>query len=207
MKDAINVFFKEFAEKHLVPSVISIAGAIAVFLFLPSDYWMIVKIGSVLFFILVFCIIFLAVKLLVLCYQKLCKHRSGNERKKYYSQSALKSEKKDMEELWTAVDKLSPDDRQLLKKFLDSGNDPITKPSGSRYFGNSLLASNWVVSTEEYGDEEPPVVLSEHLKGKGIPVGVIGVGRSLVTKYKLHNDIFTALRNSKEKYGKISHFE
>lgn len=210
MKEAITAFCKEFAEKHFIPSIIAIAGAIASLLFLPADYWMIVKIGLILFIILVYCIIFLAVKFLVVCYQKLCAHIYANKREKYYNQSTAKDEKETMEKLWTEVDSLSPDDRKLLKEFLDSGNIPITKFSSSRYSGysvNSLLGSNWVVSTEEYGDEEHTVALSGRPNGKAIPVAGVSVGRSIVTKYKLHDEIFEALKYSKEKFGKISHFE
>lgn len=211
MKEAISEFCKVFAEKHLVPSIISIAGAIVALLFFPVDHWIIAKIGVILFFILAACIIFLAVKLVVFCYQKICAHKSGNERKKYYNQTAAKYEKKEMEELWTAVDKFGPDDRKLLKEFMDSDNTPIIRSSGARYFGNSLLASNWVVSTEEYdeehAEEDQPIVLSSNRKGLAIPIHSEFVGRPLVTKFKLQDDIYAALKYSKEKYGKISHFE
>lgn len=210
MKEAITEFCKVFAEKHLVPSVVSIVGAITALLFLPSDYWMITKIGKVLFFILAVCLIFLAIEFMAFCYHKLCAHKNSNEKEKYYNQSAARNEKQQMEELWTAVDKFAPDDRKLLKEFLENENTPIVRSSGSRYFGNSLLASDWVVSTEEYDDhaeEEPPIILPSHLKGKAIPICSDFVGRPLVVKYKLCDEIFAALKYSKEKYGKISHFE
>ena len=207
MWNAIVEFCKVFAEKHLIPSVISIVGAIISLIFIPSDYWIIVKIGKFLFFILVAGVDFLVVKFLVFCWHKFVSYKSDNDLKQYYSQNATKSEKKNIEELWTAVDKFSPDDRKLLHEFLESDNAPITRSSGNRYFGNSLLASNWVVSTEEYGEEEQPIILSEKLKGKAIPIGAMSAGRAIVVKYKLHDDIYSALKYSKEKYGKISHFE
>ena len=209
MKEAITEFCKVFAEKHLVPSVVSIAGAIAAFLFLPSDYWMITKIGKVLFFIFAVCLIFLAVEFMAFCCHKLCSHKNRNAKEKYYNQSAARNEQQEMEKLWTAVDEFAPDDRKLLKEFLENENAPIIRSSGSRYFGNSLLASDWVVSTEEYDDhaEEPPFILPSNQKGKAIPIYSDSVGRPLVVKYKLRNEIFTFLKYSKEKYGKISHFE
>ena len=208
MWGAITEFCKVFAEKHVIPSVIAVTGAIAALLFLPADYWMITKLGKMLFIFLASGVFFLLVKLLVFLWKKICQHRENIAEKQYYARSSQKNEKKDMEELWTAVDKFGPEDRQLLKEFLDSDNAPIERPAGVYFVGGrSLLGSNWVVSTEEYGAEEPHVILSEHLKGKGIPVGSFGVGRTIVTKYKLHNDIFIALKYSKEKYGKISHFE
>ena len=207
MWGAITEFCKVFAEKHFIPSVIAVTGAIAALLFLPADYWMIAKLGKKLFLFLASGSFFLLVKLLVFLWKKFSQHRENKAEKQYYARSSQKTEKKDMEDLWTAVDKWGPDDRQLLKEFLDSNNTPIYRTAGYRAAGNSLLNSNWVISTEEYGEEEPPVILSDRLKGKGIPVGSFGVGRSIVIKYKLHDDIFAALKYSKEKYGKISHFE
>lgn len=207
MWNAIVEFCKVFAEKHLIPSVISIVGAIVALVFIPSDYWIIVKIGKFLFFILVAGIAFLVVKFLTFCWQKIMSLKNGNDLKQYYNQNAIKSEKKNIEELWTAVDKFAPDDRKLLQEFLESDNAPITRSSGTRYFGHSLLASNWVVSTEEYGEEEQPIILSEKLKGKAIPIGAMSPGRAIVVKYKLNDDIYSILKYSKEKYGKISHFE
>ena len=207
MWGAITEFCKVFAEKHFIPSVIAVTGAIAALLFLPADYWMITKLGKLLFIFLASGVLFLLVKLLVFLWKKIGQHRENKAEKQYYTHSSQRNEKKRMEELWTAVDKWGPDDRQLLKEFLDSNNTPIYRTAGYRAAGNSLLNSNWVISTEEYGEEESPVILSDRLKGKGIPVGSFGVGRSLVTKYKLHDDIFAALKYSKEKYGKISHFE
>lgn len=207
MWGAITEFCKVFAEKHLIPSVISFTGTIALFLFLPKDYWMITKLGKFLFFILSSGLIFLAIQLIVFCYNKIVECKYGHEQKERYIHSALKNEKNDMESLWTVVDKFNPDDRKLLKKFLESENAPIERSSGYHYFGNSLLASDWVVSTEEYGEEEPPIVLSEHLKGRAMPLCSMGAGRSIVVKYKLRDDIFSFLKYSSEKYGKISHFE
>ena len=147
MWSAIVEFCKVFAEKHLIPSVISIVGAIVSLIFIPSDYWIIVKIGKFLFFILVAGVVFLVVKFLVFCWHKFVSYKSDNDLKQYYSQNATKSEKKNIEELWTAVDKFNPDDRKLLHEFLESDNTPITRSSENRYFGHSLLESNWVVST------------------------------------------------------------
>ena len=124
MWNAIVEFCRVFAEKHLIPSVVSIVGAIVTLIFIPSDYWMIVKVGKFLFFVLVAGVIFLGVKFLVLCWHKVMSYKNDNDLKQYYNQSATKSEKKNIEELWTAVDKFNPDDRKLLCEFLESDNAP-----------------------------------------------------------------------------------
>lgn len=209
MWTAIGGFLKVFAEKHLIPTIVSISGAIIAILYLPYDYWMIVKLGKILFLLLAFSMFFLVTKLIVFVCSKIysCVHRI--KRKEYFERSNVGNEKKNMEALWTAVDKLCPNDRDLLKEFLDSNNSPITKSSSTRYSGNSLLNSDWVVSTEEYGEDEEPAILSSNLKGKMILTNpdILSGCRTIIVKYKLREDIYLILKYSKEKYGKISHFE
>ena len=207
MWGAITEFCKVFAEKHLIPSVISVVGAITVLLFMPADYWMITKLGKMLFFFLVSGVFFLAVQFVLFCFRTYRQHRERVADNQYQIHSASQNEKIGMEELWSAVDSFDPDDRELIRGFLESNNTPIQRPSGTRYFGKSLLASNWVISTEEYIDDPQPTIISERLKSKGITAEIIGTPKTLVKKYKLCNEIFMALKYSKEKYGKISHFE
>lgn len=58
MPDSIGEALKIFLEKHLVPTVISVVAAIVALLVLPTDYWMIEKIGKTLFFFLVAGVVF-----------------------------------------------------------------------------------------------------------------------------------------------------
>lgn len=46
MWDAVGESLKVFFEKHLIPTVIAIVSAIIAVLMLPSDFWMIEKIGK-----------------------------------------------------------------------------------------------------------------------------------------------------------------
>lgn len=50
MHDIICEALKIFLERHLVPTVISVVVAIVALLVLPADYWMIEKIGKIMFF-------------------------------------------------------------------------------------------------------------------------------------------------------------
>lgn len=201
---------KIFLEKYFIPTVMAILVAIVVMLYLPGDYWMIEKIGRFLFFILVVGLAFLAIIFIIFCYQKICAKSDDNEARKYRNKVNDAEEKKAMDVLWSAVDRFSPDDRKLIKEFLVSGNKAIERSSGTRYFGNSLLNSDWVVHTEEYGEEEKyEVILSDKLKGKAIPVnpGFFENARPIIVKYKLCDDIYASLKYSMDNYGKISHFD
>ena len=65
MWEAIGQAIKTFVEKHLIPTVISVVVAISSFLILPSDYWMIERVGKVPFALLIAGISFLTIQLLI----------------------------------------------------------------------------------------------------------------------------------------------
>ncbi len=209
MWEAIGQAIKVFVEKHLIPTVISVVVAIISFLVLPTDFWMITKIGKVPFALLVAGIVFLLIQFIIYCCNKIAKWLSNRKSSKYYGQNAIEDERKTLDELWSAIDAFNPDDKKTIKEFLQSNNAPIEKSSGARYFGNSLFNSNWVVSTEEYGEEKTVIHIPKELKGKAIPVNpsIFDGGREIIVKYKLRDEIFNALKYSMDKYGKISHFE
>lgn len=205
MWSAITEFCKVFAEKYFIPAILSITGALVVLLFLPDDYWMLVKLGRNWLAVLLCGILFLAIIFVIFICKKIVSAQKKHKSQKYYRSQDERRENENMDALWSSVDSLMPDDRQMIKDFLKNNNSPLVKSAGERYFGNRLLNSEWVVSTEEFGEDQP-VVLSERLKGKGIPVDMTQC-RTIVKKYKLRDDIFAILKYSQEKYGKISHFE
>ena len=200
MWEAIGNFFKTFAEKHLIPSVISLAAGFIAVLALPEDSWMIAKISKVGVGILAFALCFLMVELIILVTKRIIKKASEKKSEKKYQEQ---KEKETIEELWSNVDDLSPGDRALLHKFIETNNEPIENESSMWFSPGSLLVSNWVVSTfvpYHFENEE-----TEITKENGIPVShFMNQGKK---KYKLKDDIFKLLKYSMEKYGKISNFE
>ena len=52
--EQLSDVIKLFIEKHLMPSIISIAGTIATYLFFPQDNWIVVKLGTTMFILLFF---------------------------------------------------------------------------------------------------------------------------------------------------------
>ena len=94
MPDSIGEALKIFLEKHLVPTVISVVAAIVALLVLPTDYWMIEKIGKTLFFFLVAGVVFLAIQVLVLLWKGIqhLKHRAyiSKEYKEIVTQIGIK---------------------------------------------------------------------------------------------------------------------
>ena len=65
MWDAVGESLKVFFEKHLIPTVIAIVSAIIAVLMLPSDFWMIEKIGKTGFVVLVAGVVFIIIKILI----------------------------------------------------------------------------------------------------------------------------------------------
>ena len=108
---------------------------------------------------------------------------SSNER--FYRQQYEKHAQENLRNLWESVDALSSQDRKLLLRFVKNGNKPYTDGFHHFYGYDSLLESDWVVST----------VIEEattHVKKR---------------QYKLREDIYQYLKYSLEKTGKISNFE
>lgn len=209
MWEAIGQAIKTFVEKHLIPTVISVVVAISSFLILPSDFWMIERIGKVPFALLIAGVAFLIIQLLIFSFRKICGWISNKSAEEYKFQNDVKLEKEALEKLWSNVDAFNQDDRKVLHEFLESQNAPIERSSGIHYYRNSLFNSDWLVSTEEYRETEPVSFnIPEH---KAILVFKnsfdTGGTRTVIKKYKLREDIYNVLKYSMDKYGKISHFE
>ena len=209
MWEAIGQAIKTFVEKHLIPTVISVVVAITSFLILPSDYWMIERVGKVPFALLVAGITFLVIQLLIFFFRKICGWISNKSAEEYRFQNNIKLEKEALEKLWSSVDAFNQDERKILRNFIESENAPIERSSGIHHYGNSLFNSDWLVSTEEYREAEPvSFKLPEH-KGTLVFKNSFDTGntRTVVKIYKLREDIYGVLKYSMDKYGKISHFE
>lgn len=208
MWEAIGQAIKTFVEKHLIPTVISVIIAISSFLILPTDFWMIERIGKVPFALLVAGIVFLIIQLLIFFFRKIRGWISNKSAEEYRFQNDVKLEKEVLEKLWSSVDAFNQDDRKVLHEFLESQNAPIERYSGIHYCGNSLFNSDWLVSTEEYRETEP-VSFNPPKKKGGVTLNVFDTysTRTVIKKYKLREDIYNVLRYSMDKYGKVSHFE
>ena len=173
--DALRVFF----EKHLFPTVISIVVAIAVFLILPADYWMIEKLGKTWFLALVAGVVFLIVQMLIaiakgirhLCYRAdLARQRREIDNKN--GQEAV--------EKWLSfVDKLSPDDRALIIKFIENENEPEIEHGYVWHSSESIYNTNLVIKMK---------------------------GHDGFTLIKLDENAYRALKAIYEQRGSISHF-
>lgn len=142
--ESLNIFL----EKHLIPTVISIVSAIATLLFLPSKFWMIQKIGKYLFFFLVAGVVFLIVQLVIALAKGIgqLRYKSyiNTEYHKHKNSEALEN----LDAWLSYVDGLPPEDRQLIVKFIQTGNQPIVERGYRMYNPDSIHSSEYILKTQ-----------------------------------------------------------
>lgn len=183
--DIVKLFF----ERYLISSIFATILSFITFYITPETYNLLIKFGLKGYCVFVFLVWFL----IVLGIKQLCSKISNIvytfKSNKYLNSQNEKENKIALELLWTYVDKLSIDDYKLLIQFIDTNNQPHV--TSGIACGNCLLNSDWVHKTQIEG---------EQFKGRNLYET-----SSIKTAYILHDDIFQALKYSKEKYGKISH--
>lgn len=182
MWSSVGEALKVFVEKYMIATVLSVVTAIVTLLVLPTDYWMIEKIGKDLFFFLIAGITFLVIRFLILLWKGIqhLKHRSYIT--KEYSKMKIRENQESLEEWLSFVDKLPPEDRELVRQFLHTDNQPIVERRHvyRGYNPNSIHNTNVIVKTENSD------------------------GSSLV---KLDERFYRTMKQIYEDRGSISHFD
>ena len=102
---------KIFIEKHLIPSVISIAGAIITLLMLPEDNWVVVKIGKMSVGILAFCICFLIIQFVAIIINGIKKAISNVNEFNYRMKQNEIENREAINQINDFVDQLTPEDK------------------------------------------------------------------------------------------------
>lgn len=203
MWEALGESVKIFIDKHLIPTVISGVIAFSTLLILPDNYWMIDKLGKVWFFILIAGICFLAVSFITFIIEQGRKRKSNKDIELFNAITAEKRAEENIRDWWKEVDKLPPEDRKLLRKFVESGNEPIKRENVLYPYG-TFLNSFWTVSTEIDEVESDESIDRASLRVIG---GYDHMPMCKTKLYKLDDRIYNTLKYSLDKYGKISNFE
>jgi len=178
--ESIVEALKIVLEKHLIPTVISLFVACIVILFTPADYWMIIKITPKGFFLMIVAGCFLIVQLILLIHNTISENRYW---KKVERETKKEKEEREMEYLWSIIDEVNPGDLKIIKRLINSGNKPIE-------FENHYVCSDSILKDETF-------MVSRQ----------VSKGGKVVSQYKLRPEIYNNLLYSKQKYGKISHFQ
>jgi len=179
---AFSEAIKVFAEKHLIPTVISLVlGGIA-YLVTPEDFWMLKKLSNVYYFLLISGCIFLFVQFLIWLQEHRYMKKQSKRIRDAENENAKILYKENLEVLWDMVDEFLPEDREYLKQFVKSENKPIVIRGNRLYAFGRLLNSENVHKQEGYDE-----------KGS-------------YTQYILEGRFYNALKTSYQLYGKISRF-
>ena len=104
----------------------------------------------------------------------------------YDIQRKRRKEEESVSKLWDYLDSLQDEDREIIFKLLENGNEPIIRDFVYRmpYGNNGFLASEKHLKAKTFRDEDSNVKI----------------------KYVLDESFYTRLKFVKKKYGKLSHF-
>lgn len=181
--EALSGAFKVFAEKHLIPSVISLIVGAIIYLLTPDDSWMIEKLTKLGYWLFVSGCFFIIIQLLIWIKNKIQEKQYNRYLKRSNTEYRKKEAEENLQVLWEYVDGLDQEDRNLLKQFLANKNKPLVIRGNVYYAYGKLLNSHSVHSQKGYDDQ------------------------GSYTKYVLEESLYNALVVSSELYGKISRFE
>lgn len=174
---------KIFLDKYFINTLVSIVGTIITVAFTPNIFDINDRLDDTSYKVLLFCIYFLLFVFIKFIYDEIVKVKHKCKSKKEYSKSIQEQNNMVLEELWTAVDGFSQKDRDYLKIFLETKNEPI-KVRENYYSAGKTLFKSGMVHTVRVPSFDVPI-----------------------KKYKLKDEAYEALKYSFEKYGRISHFE
>lgn len=200
-KTIFGIFSKESPVKIALSGVIS--GV--VYLFTPKTFKMLEKFGRFWYIIFWAAVAFLVISLLIYVRRRCIEIRNNrfvNEiRDKEFEENWLKV----MQELKNKANKMSPNDRDLLRTFITTNNEPITRSSAEFYSANSLLGSDMVVSTVIKTAEKQELKVNR-TNTKSIPIPIYETMSDDI-QYKLKDFVYEGYKKLYESTGKISDFD
>ncbi|OCL26282.1 hypothetical protein U472_09735 [Orenia metallireducens] len=202
----MNIFkeiIKMFLEKQFIRTLIATAGTFIIYIILPNDYYLIMKLGILGFYIFVFILAFLLIVLIEKVIEFFKKNSLKRANKIYQRKEKERNIKVRLEQIWSYVDGLSNDDFLLLQKFIENGNKPIEKNANTHYSSNSLLSSQYVHNTIVAPPKNEIKNGDGNMNYKELFMKANSSGKKL---YVLEDSFYQLLKYSKEKYGRISHF-
>ena len=210
--EKIADLLKIFADKHLNPSVASLAVSILGVAFLPEALEISNRVGKFLYGVLIFCLCFLLIQLgkyIVKTFKELRSRKEKQEAEEQEKKQEEEAEEKEkLEDLWKYVDALSPQDKDYLRVFLKNGNQPIELMGGEPYRG-LLSNKKIVVSTQKPTEVQRNNTME--LEGRKVyiqnMIEYTMVYSTTTTLYKLNDDFYALLKYSLDKYKRISHFD
>lgn len=181
MLESLAGILKIFLEKHFISTVISLFVAGIIMLYIPDDSWIIKKLAMTGAYLLIATGCFLIAMLSKYLYVTFSRNRYW---KKHRKELKIQNEKKYMEDLWSFVDGLGPENLKIINQLIKSENKPIEYGDRTFFSPSHILGNN-------------RVMLSTQINRNG----------KMVKQYMLRPELYNSLKYSQEKYGRISHFQ
>lgn len=128
MWESVGETIKVLAEKHLIPTVLSLVLGTVALLITPDDFFVIRKLSNVWYCLFISGCIFLGVEFIV--WVAGCVSGWKKRRREAKQEAMARKLREDAlaGELWDYVDGLYERDRKYLYTFLKNGNNPILTP-------------------------------------------------------------------------------
>ena len=166
-----------FLDKYFFDTIISVAVTLLINIVLPSNYWMIEKIGITYFRVFVFCAFFVIFNVVVSAYKALENKKRKKEQNEIKQRKRLKQREENLEFWRNQADDLSYHERKVIVDFIKSGN--------AQRKCNDLIMSSYELSKYILNTKD------EH----GYYI------------FKMNDNAFKVFSSIYEKYGKLGHFD
>lgn len=124
MEKLINIL-ETFLNKHFIPTLISIAVMLIVRLLISENFWMIEKLGSTNFEILVFILCFLSIELIIWVYGYHYKRQESRKYRESKKNEELESRNEVIKQYRRLADQMGPRCRDIIIEFIKTNNKPI----------------------------------------------------------------------------------
>lgn len=142
-----------FLKEHLMPTLISFVIAIVVYLLIPSDNWVLIKIGDDWFKLFIFSVCFILIHFLSYIKEKINVHRSYKKYVRSKKQRDAEEYEKYIEDYRKYADRLSYEDRDFIRNCIQNKNEPIVIKIRNCY-SNSIYGSSNVLKTRNQNGQE-----------------------------------------------------
>lgn len=213
MLDKILDLLKLIFEKYLIPAIVTVPITIFLYVIVPETNLIQIKVGNIIFVVFIYTSIFSLIMLAIWVKKYITSEIEGRKQKVEREKLIEEQNERDkilkrnkeievFEELWDRVDALENDARRLIDELLKNKNNPIGmciayQEYELRFFVNCTPMKN--------GDK-CKILMNGYYNDISMQYEPYEYAYDGYYKYKLKDDIYELLKMSKEKYGKISHF-
>ena len=125
MMDKLINILETFLNKHFIPTLISIAVVLIFRLLISENFWMIEKLGSTGFEVLVFILCFLSIELVIWMHGYQYKRQEYRKYRESKKNEELEERKEVLKEYRRLADQMGSKCRDIIIEFIETNNKPI----------------------------------------------------------------------------------